>query len=115
MLSERPHGPLLLEASGVLLEQISQERSGGVGRHGGRACVRLCGCEGGALSEKWERKRRTKRRQTALGRRAGEKSGIVLGGQICGERASGELKEASSETSSAKEKARIREGETGGR
>lgn len=51
MLSERPHGPLLLEASGVLLEQISQERSGGVGRHGGRACVRLCGCEGGALSD----------------------------------------------------------------
>ena len=45
-------------------------------------------------------------KKTALGRRAGRKneSGWEV---ICGERASGELKEESSETSGAKEKARM--------
>ena len=46
-------------------------------------------------------------KRTALGRRAGKKNAESGWEVICGERASGELKEESSETSGAKEKARI--------
>ena len=45
-------------------------------------------------------------KRTALGRRAGKKNAESGWEVICGERASGELKE-SSETSGAKEKARM--------